>query len=79
MERAILSRHNINLLGLMVRPKPDCPQMIELLDEYIPFVTGSEINDDPLQPISRFAKDILKTKGDDTQFRGYTEERFLKN
>jgi magnesium chelatase subunit I len=31
--------------------------MIELLDEYIPFVTGSEINDDPFSPISRFAKD----------------------
>jgi hypothetical protein len=44
--------------------------MIELLDEYIPFVTGSEINDDPFSPISRFAKDTI-AQGD-TLFHGYT-------
>ena len=32
--------------------------MVNLLDEYIPFVEGSEINDDPLNPISRFAKTL---------------------
>lgn len=67
LERAILSRHNINLLGLRGQAKTRLARkMIELLDEYIPFVTGSEINDDPLQPISRFAKDIIETKGDET-------------
>ena len=67
LERAILSRHNINLLGLRGQAKTRLARkMIELLDEYIPFVTGSEINDDPLQPISRFAKDIIATKGDET-------------
>ncbi|RTY88855.1 magnesium chelatase [Flavobacterium sp. RSP15] len=67
LERAILSRHNINLLGLRGQAKTRLARkMIELLDEYIPFVTGSEINDDPLQPISRFAKDIIETKGDAT-------------
>ncbi len=40
--------------------------MIELLDEYIPIVSGSEINDDPLQPISRYALDLIEEKGDDT-------------
>jgi magnesium chelatase subunit I len=40
--------------------------MIALLDEYIPFVAGSEINDDPLLPISRFAKDLIAEKGDET-------------
>jgi magnesium chelatase subunit I len=36
-----------------------------LLDEYIPVVTGSEINDDPLRPISRYAKELLFEKGDE--------------
>ncbi|MFV8327710.1 AAA family ATPase [Flavobacterium sp. ZS1P14] len=67
LERAILSRHNINLLGLRGQAKTRLARkMIELLDEYIPFVTGSEINDDPLKPISRFAKDSIELKGDDT-------------
>lgn len=66
-ERAILSRHNINLLGLRGQAKTRLARkMVELLDEYIPYVTGSEINDDPFQPISRFAKDLILEKGDDT-------------
>src|ERR1700738_4804766 len=52
-ERALLSRHNILFLGLRGQAKTRMArQMIELLDEYIPFVSGSEINDDPLHPIS---------------------------
>lgn len=67
LERAILSRHNINLLGLRGQAKTRLARkMIELLDEYIPFVAGSEINDDPLQPISRFAKDLIAEMGDET-------------
>jgi hypothetical protein len=54
-ERAILSRHNINLLGLRGQPKRVGAKMIELLDEYIPFVTGSEI-DDPFNPISEICQ-----------------------
>ena len=67
LERAILSRHNINLLGLRGQAKTRLARkMIELLDEYIPVVAGSEINDDPLNPISRFAKDLIAEKGDAT-------------
>jgi magnesium chelatase subunit I len=67
MERAILSRHNINLLGLRGQAKTRLARkMVELLDEYVPFVSGSEINDDPLNPISRYAKDIIESKGDAT-------------
>ncbi|MFT5251399.1 MAG: magnesium chelatase subunit I [Flavobacteriales bacterium] len=67
LERAILSRHNINLLGLRGQAKTRLARkMVELLDEYIPFVTGSEINDDPFSPISRFAKDIIAGQGDAT-------------
>jgi magnesium chelatase subunit I len=67
LERAILSRHNINLLGLRGQAKTRLARkMVDLLDEYIPFVTGSEINDDPFNPISRFAKEIIEIKGDET-------------
>ncbi|MBC7509005.1 MAG: magnesium chelatase, partial [Ferruginibacter sp.] len=53
-ERALLSRHNILFLGLRGQAKTRMArQMTELLDEYIPVVAGSEINDDPLMPISR--------------------------
>jgi magnesium chelatase subunit I len=66
-ERALLSRHNILFLGLRGQAKTRMArQMIELLDEYIPIVSGSEINDDPLQPISRYALDLIAEKGDDT-------------
>lgn len=67
LERAILSRHNINLLGLRGQAKTRLARkMVELLDEYIPVVAGSEINDDPLSPISRFAQDLIKDQGDKT-------------
>src|SRR6187431_2351425 len=63
LERAILSRHNINLLGLRGQAKTRLARkMIELLDEYIPYVTDSEINDDPFHPLSRFAKHIIAIK-----------------
>ena len=67
LERAILSKHNINLLGLRGQAKTRLARlMVNLLDEYIPVVTGSEINDDPLNPISRFAIETIKDKGDKT-------------
>lgn len=67
LERAILSRHNINLLGLRGQAKTRLArQMINLLDEWIPVVEGSEINDDPFQPISRYATNLIAEKGDDT-------------
>jgi magnesium chelatase subunit I len=64
LERAILSRHNINLLGLRGQAKTRLARlMANLLDEWIPFVEGSEINDDPFHPISRYAKDLVEEKG----------------
>ncbi|EAR01273.1 AAA family ATPase [Maribacter sp. HTCC2170] len=67
LERAILSRHNINLLGLRGQAKTRLARlMVGLLDEFIPIVQGSEINDDPLKPISRYAKELIKEKGDKT-------------
>jgi magnesium chelatase subunit I len=67
LERAILSRHNINLLGLRGQAKTRLARlMVNLLDEYIPYVACSEINDDPLAPISRFAQDLIAAQGDAT-------------
>ena len=65
LERAILSRHNINLLGLRGQAKTRLARlMLNLLDDYIPVVAGSEINDDPFNPISRYAKELIKEKED---------------
>ena len=67
IERAILSRHNINLLGLRGQAKTRIARlMTHLLDEYVPVVFGSELNDDPMQPLSTFAKELIEEKGDDT-------------
>jgi magnesium chelatase subunit I len=67
LERAILSRHNINLLGLRGQAKTRLARlMLNLLDEYIPIVEGSEINDDPLLPISRYAVELINQKQDKT-------------
>src|SRR5690606_11413889 len=67
IERAILSRHNINLLGLRGQAKTRIARMMtQLLDEYVPVVFGSELNDDPLAPLSTFAKDKIEEQRDDT-------------
>ncbi len=67
VERALLSRHNILFLGLRGQAKTRMArEMVNLLDEWIPVVAGSEINDDPFAPISHFARNLLEEKGDDT-------------
>ena len=64
-ERALLSRHNILFLGLRGQAKTRMArQMTELLDEYVPVIEGSEINDDPLVPLSKYAKDLIAERGD---------------
>jgi magnesium chelatase subunit I len=80
LERAILSRHNINLLGLRGQAKTRLArQMTGLLDEWIPFVAGSEIHDDPLAPLSRFARELMEEKGDDTPISWlHRDERFYE-
>lgn len=80
LERAILSRHNINLLGLRGQAKTRLARlMLNLLDEYIPYIEGSEINDDPFQPISRFALELIKKHGDNTPISWlHRSERFAE-
>ena len=80
LERAILSRHNINLLGLRGQAKTRLARkMVTLLDEYIPVVEGSEINDDPLAPISRFAIELIAEKGEETPITWlHRDDRFAE-
>lgn len=67
VERALLSRHNILFLGLRGQAKTRMARdMVNLLDEWIPVVAGSEINDNPFAPISLYARDLIAEKGDDT-------------
>jgi magnesium chelatase subunit I len=66
-ERAILSRHNMLFLGLRGQAKTRMARlMTDLLDEYIPFISGSDIHDDPFHPISNFGKQTIAELGDDT-------------
>lgn len=80
LQTAILSKHNIILLGLRGQAKTRIARlMLNLLDEYIPVVAGSEINDDPLQPLSRFAKDLIAEKGDETPITWlHRSERYIE-
>lgn len=67
VQRAILSRHNMILLGLRGQAKTRIARlMVDLLDEYVPVVVGSEMNDDPMQPLSRYAQDVIEKEGDNT-------------
>lgn len=67
LQTAILSRHNILLLGLRGQAKTRIARlMVNLLDEYIPYIAGSEIFDDPLNPISWYAKHEILIHGDNT-------------
>jgi magnesium chelatase subunit I len=80
LERAILSRHNINLLGLRGQAKTRIARkLVELLDEYIPIIDGSEINDDPFRPLSSFAIQLVAEMGDATPIKWvHRHERFAE-
>jgi magnesium chelatase subunit I len=67
LQTAILSRQNILLLGLRGQAKTRIARLlVQLLDEYIPVVEGSELNDDPFHPVSRYAIDMLEKYQDET-------------
>ncbi len=80
VQRAILSRHSILLLGLRGQAKTRIARLlINLLDEYIPVVKGSEINDDPLHPISKFSKELINEMGDNTPIEWmHRNERYVE-
>src|SRR2546428_2441313 len=64
---AILSRHNFILLGLRGQAKSRIlRQLVSLLDEEIPILAGSEVNDDPFRPISKDGRERVVELGDGT-------------
>jgi magnesium chelatase subunit I len=66
-ERAILSRHNMLFLGLRGQAKTRMARlMTDLLDEYVPYIAGSDIHDDPFHPISTYGKRMIEEQGDQT-------------
>src|SRR5690348_785781 len=68
---AILSRHNFILLGLRGQAKSRIlRQLVTLLDEEIPVLEGSEVNDDPFRPISKYGRELVTEKGDRTPSAG---------
>jgi len=80
IERAILSRHNINFLGLRGQAKTRMArQMIHLLDEYVPVVSGSVIFDDPIDPISKYSIDLIEKLGENTPVEWiHREQRYTE-
>lgn len=80
IERAILAGHDINLLGLRGQAKTRIARMmVNLLDEWIPVIEGSELNDDPLNPISRFGREVIAEKGDTTPIAWlYRSDRYTE-
>ena len=86
LKKALLAGHHINLLGLRGQAKTRIARsMVSLLDEYLPIVEGSEINDSPFRPISKFARELVAEKGDDTPIAwvhrsdriGYSRRKYL--
>ncbi len=77
---ALLARHNLILLGLRGQAKSTILRlMTDFLDEEIPIVAGSEINDDPANPISAYARDLIEEQGDETPIEWIAaEDRYVE-
>ena len=73
---AVLSGHDLLFLGLRGQGKTRMLRMLtELLDDAVPIVAGSEINDDPYTPLSKYARDIVASKGDATPIEWVGRDR----
>ena len=67
LENALLAGHDVIFLGERGQAKTRMIRSLtELLDEWLPVVAGTEINDDPYQPVSRHARELVERDGDDT-------------
>ncbi len=77
---AVLSKHNIILLGTRGQAKSRIiRQLTELLDDEIPIIAGSEINDSPFQPLSAFGRQQVEIHGDETKIDWVTRDnRFVE-
>lgn len=67
LENAVLAGHDVIFLGERGQAKTRMIRSLTgLLDEWMPVITGSEIHDDPYQPVSKFARDLVEELGEDT-------------
>ncbi|MFP5576640.1 MAG: sigma 54-interacting transcriptional regulator [Acidimicrobiia bacterium] len=78
LENALLAGHDVVFLGERGQAKTRMIRSLtRLLDEWMPVVKGSEINDDPYHPVSRYARDLVAEMGDDTEIDWvHRHERF---
>ena len=66
LENAILAGHDVIFLGERGQAKTRIIRSLTgLLDEWMPIIAGSEINDDPYNPVSKHARDLVEELGDD--------------
>ena len=73
---AILSRHNFILLGLRGQAKTKLIRMLtSLFDEFAPYIAGSEIRDNPYAPLSKYSRQVVAEKGDDTAIAWLTRDQ----
>lgn len=81
VQKAILAGHNINFLGLRGQAKTRMARlMVNLLDEYIPVIKGSALNEDPFHPITLQARDLVQLQGDDMEIEWlHRDERYAEN
>ena len=77
---AVLSRHHFILLGLRGQAKTRIIRgLVGLLDEEIPIVAGSEVNDDPFAPISKYGRQLVEEQGDETPIAWVPrEQRYIE-
>ena len=76
IENGILSRHDLLFLGLRGQAKTRMlRQLVHLLDEAIPIVAGSEVNDHPFAPVSKYARDLIAEQGDRTPIEWIGRDR----
>ena len=80
LEMAILAGHDIILLGERGQAKTRMIRSLtQLLDEWLPIVAGSPVRDNPLAPISVYAKELIAERGDDTPIAWvHRDERFAE-
>lgn len=76
LQNAILSKHDFILLGLRGQAKSRILRsLVNLLDDYIPIIEGSEINDHPFEPISKYGRELVQKHGDDTPIQWITRDQ----
>jgi len=73
---SLLAKHDVILLGLRGQAKTKLARMLPmLLDEFIPIIKGSEINDNPFNPVSKYAVDIINEKGDSAEIEWISRDQ----